>query len=218
MFTGLVQALGRLSSRTARGTGLRVVVETDLGAAGEPLIPGESIAVSGACLTVAVVRPEGFAADVSRETCSLTTLGALVAGARVNLERALRLQDRLGGHVVSGHVDGIGRVARVEPDGEAWRVRFAYPEALGPLIAVKGSVAVDGVSLTVNEVDATSFEVTLIPHTRAMTTLGGLEPGAPVNLEADVLARYAARWLAHGREGGDHLEAALRRAGFLETS
>jgi riboflavin synthase len=197
MFTGLVQALGALGTRSVRGPGARIEVAT--GFAGLEL--GESVAVQGACLTVAAIVSGGFAADLSAETLEKTTLGRLPEGAALNLERALALGDRLGGHLVQGHVDGIGRIESVERVGEAQKLRLRAPAELARFIAAKGSICVDGVSLTVNAVNAIDttesfeFEVMLIPQTLALTTLAELRVGAPVNLEIDLLARYAVRWL-----------------------
>jgi riboflavin synthase len=157
---------------------------------------GDSICVQGCCLTVTARAPGRFAADLSRETLARTTLGALAVGAAVNLEPALRAGDVLGGHLVSGHVDGIARVTSVESDARSRRVTIAVPPELTRYIAAKGSVTVEGVSLTVNEVADSSFGVNIIPHTQAVTTLGKLTAGAQVNLEVDQLARYVERLLA----------------------
>ena len=191
MFTGLVEATGRLGARERRGPGFRVVVHTALG----PLELGESISVSGACLTVAEVGDGSFAADISLETAERTTLGRLPHGAAVNLERSLELGARLGGHLVSGHVDAVVRVQATEPAGEALRVRVELPREQRRLVAEKGSVVLDGVSLTVNAVFGDAFEVMLIPHTLGVTTLGEVRVGLELNFEADVIARYVARWL-----------------------
>jgi riboflavin synthase len=192
MFTGIIQAVGRLGRPEARGGDLRLRVEAgglDLSAAQL----GESIAVSGVCLTVVAFDAQGFSADVSNETLSLTTLGRLGEGATVNLERALRAGDRLGGHLVSGHVDGLGRVLKRWPDARSERWRFVAPASLLRYVAVKGSICVDGVSLTVNAVDDEGFEVNLVPHTLQHTAFGVTADGAEVNLEVDVIARYVER-------------------------
>lgn len=191
MFTGLVQAIGALRTYSVRGPGARIEVGSDF--AGLEL--GESIAVQGACLTVAEVAPYGFVADLTAETLDKTTLGRLPQGAALNLERALSLGDRLGGHLVQGHVDGLGRVERVEHVGEAHKVRLRAPTELACFIAAKGSICVDGVSLTVNVAEGSEFELMLIPQTLALTTLADLRVGSQVNLEVDLLARYAVRWL-----------------------
>lgn len=195
MFTGLIQGVGRLIAREARDGDARLRI--DLGTLpSTSLSLGESVAVSGVCLTVVEFDAGQFGADVSNETLERTTLGALPHGAVVNLERALRLSDRLGGHLVSGHVDGVGTVLRVEPDARAQRWRFNVPPGLMRYIAVKGSVCVDGVSLTVNAVEEDSFEVALVPHTVAHTAFAQTRPGAAVNLEVDLVARYLERLLA----------------------
>lgn len=197
MFTGLVEALGTVKSRAQRGGGARLVVQTSLGE-GEPLVLGESIAVDGVCLTVDHILRDGFEADASEETLHKTTLGRVAIGARVNLERAVKLGARMGGHIVTGHVDAVGEVLAREPIGKALRVTFGAPPPLLPMIASKGSICVSGVSLTVNEVSSGGFSVALVPHTLAKTSLERLGPGAAVNLEVDVLMRYVARLLASG--------------------
>ncbi|TAK39683.1 MAG: riboflavin synthase [Lysobacteraceae bacterium] len=195
MFTGLVQGVGRLLAREARGgdARLRIAFGT-LDAADIAL--GESIAVNGCCLTVVSFDADAFEADASNETLALTTLGRLPVGAALNLERSLRAADRMGGHLVSGHVDGIGRVLAIEPDARAQRWRFAAPPPLLRYIAKKGSICVDGASLTVNDVDAAGFEVALIPHTVAHTAFAATRAGDAVNLEVDLVARYVERLLS----------------------
>ena len=201
MFTGIVQAVGRIRALLPRGGDLRLVVETGtLDLAG--VAPGDSIAVGGACLTAVELEPAAFAADVSRETLARTILGELGVGAPVNLERALRAGDALGGHYVTGHVDGIARVLELREDARSWRVRFEVPATLARYLAPKGSATVDGVSLTVNEVEGRSFGVNLIPHTLAVTTLGGLATGRRVNLEGDIIARYVERLMAAAPPAG----------------
>jgi riboflavin synthase len=191
MFTGLVEATGVLERRERRGPGYRCTIRTDLGA----LELGESISVSGVCLTVVSMDASGFEADVSLETAEKTTLGEVLLGGAVNLERSLQVGDRLGGHIVSGHVDGVAQVSDLEEVGEAWRVRVEVPKELLRFVATKGSVALDGVSLTVNDVRGDQAEVMLIPHTRAVTTLKSLAPGVRLNLEVDLFARYVVRQL-----------------------
>jgi riboflavin synthase len=195
VFTGIVQGDGCVTAIAPGDGGVRLAVRAPFTA----LELGESVSVNGACLTVAVLEPNGFAADLSRETLERTSLGSLVPGSRVNLERALRLADRLGGHLVSGHVDGLARVAAVEAVGETRRVWFECPRALLRYIAEKGSVALDGVSLTVNAVSGDGFSVMLIPHTLSVTTLGDLSLGRALNLEVDQVARYVARFLEAGQ-------------------
>ena len=193
MFTGLVETTGALSERTVRGPGARLVVEASL--AGEPLAMGESIAVDGCCLSVVEITPRGFAVDATAETLAVTTLGRLPLGRRVNLERALLAGDRLGGHIVTGHVDAVGSLVERRPVGEAEAVTFSLPKELARFVAAKGSIAVSGVSLTVNAVREGTFEVMLIPITLRVSSLGELAPGDPVNLEVDLVARYVARWM-----------------------
>ena len=195
MFTGLVQGVGHLAARTARGgdARLRIAIGT-LPLADAQL--GESIAVNGVCLTVVAFDGTAFEADASNETLALTTLGVLPIDAPLNLERALRASDRLGGHLVSGHVDGVGKVLAIEPDARAQRWRFAAPQSLLRYIAKKGSICVDGTSLTVNEVDEHGFEVALVPHTVAHTAFQATRTGDPVNIEVDQVARYVERLLS----------------------
>jgi riboflavin synthase len=201
VFTGIVQDVGRVQSLEPRGGDVRMVIETgqlDLGR----IAIGDSVCVQGVCVTVTELRGNTFAADLSRETLMLTTLDELQAGSAVNLEPALRAGDALGGHLVSGHVDGIAQVASRSEDARSLRLKIAPPPALSRYIARKGSVTIDGVSLTVNEVDASEFGVNLIPHTQAVTTLGRLEAGSRVNIEVDQVARYVERLLAVGASGG----------------
>jgi riboflavin synthase len=198
MFTGIIQAKGRIAKREERGGDLRLTV--DVGDLADNvdvvrLAVGQSVAVNGACLTVIRGKAGHLDFDVSRETLELTTLGALPVGAAVNLEAALCAGDPLGGHLVSGHVDGIAEVVGWEADARSWRAQVEVPEALALFIASKGSVALDGVSLTVNEVQGLRFGVNLIPHTMEVTTLGQLAVGSRLNLEVDPLARYVQRAL-----------------------
>ena len=192
MFTGIVTDVGRVRSVRDTNRDRRYEIETAYDVAGIDM--GASISHAGCCLTV-VEKGEGwFAVEVSHETLSKTTLDQWGEGHRVNLERAARLGDEMGGHVVSGHVDGVGEVLSVESDGGSHRVRIRAPRPLHRLIAPKGSIAVEGVSLTVNEVEDDVFGINLIPHTWEVTTLGEMKPGSRVNLEIDMLARYLARW------------------------
>jgi riboflavin synthase len=192
MFTGLIQAVGRLRDAQPRGGDLRLRIDVGALPMGDVQL-GESIAVSGVCLTVVEFDQQSFAADVSNETLSLTTLGALAVGAPVNLERALLPTTRLGGHLVAGHVDGIGQVERTWDDGRSQRWRFSAPAGLLRYIANKGSICVDGVSLTVNLADDTGFEVNLVPHTIEHTAFASTPAGSAVNLEVDLIARYVER-------------------------
>ncbi|MCK9460425.1 MAG: riboflavin synthase [Proteobacteria bacterium] len=212
MFTGLVQDVGTIARLERRGDEARLKVKTAL----RDFNTGESIAVDGACLTVDGFGASEFTAFASRETLSLTGLGSLSLGTRVNLERASRLGDPMGGHLLTGHVDARVSLLAKDRAGEAelWTLALPQDEKLARQIARKGSVALDGVSLTVNGVGAGSFEVTLIPHTLASTTLGGRAPGARLNLETDVLAKYVARQL--DREGGGGVDMELLvRSGFV---
>ena len=196
MFTGIIQDVGRVLAREPRGGDVRLrigVSRLSLAATRT----GDSIAVNGVCLTVLELESAGsaagFSADVSNETLRLTTLGALAVGEAVNLEPALRAGDPLGGHLVSGHIDGLAEVRALERDARSLRVRFACPSDLIRFIARKGSIAIDGVSLTVNDVSAEDFSVNLIPHTQQVTTFGAFAIGQKVNLEVDVIARYVER-------------------------
>src|SRR5699024_1774647 len=211
-FTGIVASVGRIERLESRGGDMRLHVDTaDLDLADVAL--GDSIAVSGCCLTVVALAGRGFAADVSNESLSLTTLGKLKPGDPVNLEKALRLADRLGGHLVSGHVDGLGRVVSVKPDGRSQRWTFEVPGSLSCYIAHKGSVTVDGTSLTVNEVEDTRFGVNLIPHTVEHTSFHARKPGDAVNIEVDVVARYIERLLGTENASGINTDF-LQRHGF----
>jgi riboflavin synthase len=195
VFTGIVQDVGRVVSRETRGGDVRILIAFDrFDPSG--ITVGDSICVQGCCLTAVELRDRTFAADVSRETLSLTTLGDLTPGAAVNLEPSLKAGDPLGGHLVSGHVDGIGEIAAISDDGRSTRIEVAVPAALARYIARKGSVAIDGVSLTVNEIQGAVFGINLIPHTQAVTTLGALRAGTRVNVEVDQIARYVERLLA----------------------
>jgi riboflavin synthase len=206
MFTGLVESTGTLRAKTRRGPGFRLDIATSL----SPLELGESISVNGVCLTVSAHSAQGFEADVSVETVEKTTLGGLVLGASVNLERSLTLGTRLGGHLVSGHVDGVAHVIATNAAGEATQLRIQFPTELGRYIAAKGSVALDGVSLTVNSVSDESFEIMLIPHTQNVTTLGALRVGSALNLEVDLLARYVARQLEFVASSSSGRDSRLR--------
>ncbi len=187
MFTGLVADLGTVSDVVATGDGVRLQVATSLAA---ELSEGDSVAVNGVCLTAVSADAQGFTAEVMNETLRRSSLAEVAAGGRVNLELPLRAQDRLGGHVVQGHVDGVGAVSAVEDDGFARVVTIDAPPELLRYVVEKGSIAVDGVSLTVSSVSPDTFAVSLIPETLERTNLGAAAPGTPVNLEVDVLAKY----------------------------
>jgi riboflavin synthase len=195
VFTGIVQDVGAVGSLQAAGGDVRLRVRVHTLDLSRQHV-GDSIAVAGVCLTIAALEADGFVADVSRETLSLTTLGSLEPGRRVNLEPALRAGDALGGHLVIGHVDGQAELSERGADARSERMRLRAPHALARYVARKGSVALDGVSLTVNGVDGDYFDVNLIPHTLAVTTLGELRAGDRVNLEIDLIARYTERLLA----------------------
>ncbi len=198
MFSGIIADVGTISSAQDREGGLRLSVETqDLGMGDVSL--GDSIAVNGVCLTVVKIADKTFTVDVSRETLDCT-VGLERQGSLVNLEKALRLSDRLGGHLVSGHVDGVGEVVVFNDIGESWRLIVRAPHALAKYIAVKGSITINGVSLTVNRVAGSEFEVNLIPHTLAVTTLNQLCAGGKVNLEIDLIARYVERMMQAEKE------------------
>jgi riboflavin synthase len=199
MFSGIIADVGTITRAEDRDGGLRLSVETHaLGMDDVQL--GDSIAVNGVCLTVVKKEGDVFTVDVSRETLNCT-IGLEAQGAHVNLEKALRLADRLGGHLVSGHVDGVGEVLSFTDLEESWTLTVRAPQALAKYIAVKGSITINGVSLTVNEVQGTVFNVNLIPHTLLMTTFKELHAGAKVNLEIDLIARYVERMMQAERDG-----------------
>lgn len=192
MFTGITVDRGRVATVEARGD-TYLTIETRLDP--RDLADGASVACSGCCLTVIASGPGWFRVSASAETLACTTLARWQPGTEVNLEPALRLGDTLGGHIVSGHVDGLATLRSAVPEGDSVRMRFAVPQELARFVAPKGSVALDGVSLTVNRVDGAEFEVNIIPHTLAVTTLGRAHPGDPLNFEIDTIARYVARLL-----------------------
>ncbi len=192
MFTGIVQAVGEVRAITPRGGDVEFVFAT--GALSlESVAIGDSISVSGCCLTVTGLTADSFAADASLETLQVTTLGRWQTGQRVNLEKALRAGDPLGGHYVTGHVDGVAAVVAIASDARSLRVDFEVPATLARYVARKGSVCIEGVSLTVNDVETNRFGVNLIPHTLEVTTLGSCRPGTQVNVEVDIIARYVER-------------------------
>ncbi len=212
MFTGLVEARGEVEALSREGTGRRLTLRVPLEWAGD-VSAGDSVAVNGACLTAVAVAPGRLGFDLAEETLRVTTLGELAPHDRVNLERPLRLGVPLGGHLVLGHVDGVGCVVGVEPEGAGRRLTVAVPAPLRPLLIPKGSVAVDGVSLTVAGLAESAFTVALIPHTLAVTTLGGRGVAARVNLEMDVIGKYV-RALLPGL-AGEEARAFLERQGFV---
>ena len=218
MFTGIIQAIGEIERQEPRGGDARLRIRAgklDLERAGL----GDSIAVNGVCLTAVEIGGGAFSADVSRETLSLTTLGELSPGARVNLEPALTLATPLGGHLVSGHVDGVGTVLDKREDARSWRLQIHAPGELTRYIATKGSICVDGTSLTVNEVRGAVFSLNIVPHTLAETVIGDYRTGTRVNLEVDLIARYLERLILGDHTGdgevGGITEELLRRHGFL---
>lgn len=216
MFTGIIQKIGTVGRRVPRGNGQRLTIRHD--AWDLPLALGESVAVNGVCLTVAESGKGQFTADVLNETLSKTSLGAKAAGAVVNLERALRLDERLGGHLVQGHVDGTGVVAGVRRTGSDWVLEVTCETTLLDGMAPKGSIAIDGVSLTIVELKPGSFTVHLIPHTWEQTAFKMLKAGDRVNLETDIIGKYVARYMQRlGAKPGLTLET-LRRAGFAGTT
>lgn len=217
MFTGLIETLGRIQAVEHQGGGLRLRIVPD--APLDDLAVGESIAVEGVCLTVTACGAPGFTADVSAETLARSTLGALRPGHRVNLERAMRLSERLGGHLVSGHVDGTGTIQKMEPRGEYWFIRIGIAPRLSRYTIEKGSVAVDGISLTINRCGEGFFEVNIIPETARATTLLKKRAGAKVNIETDLIGKYVEKLLQassekppQGRSGLDM--NTLRKHGF----
>jgi len=219
VFTGLVAGTGKLVSRDRRGPGYRMRIGTSALPGFEALELGESIAVSGVCLTVVSHGASEFEVDVSAESAAKTTLGRLPLGSALNLERALRVGDRLGGHWMSGHVDGLARVAAIETRGDSWLVRVAFSESERRFIATKGSVTRDGVSLTVNDVEGKELSVMLIPHTREITALKHWRAGSEVKLEVDLVARYLVSYLEAsapqpGESVHERFALALERAGY----
>lgn len=219
MFTGIIQAVGKITSLEARGGDMRIGIDTGKLTMAD-VAPGDSIAVSGVCLTVVELLPAGFHADVSGETLQCTIIGKLAVGDSVNLEKALTLETRLGGHLVSGHVDGVGHVVSRVEDSRSVQFALRAPDALARYIAAKGSITVDGVSLTVNAVNGAEFELNIVPHTLQETTLSGYRAGREVNLEVDLVARYLERLLLGERaaepQSGGVTRETLADSGFLE--
>lgn len=218
MFTGIIQAIGQIEQMTVRGGDVRLTVasgELDLA----DVALGDSIATNGVCLTAVELTGRGFAADVSRESLSLTTLQDLKSGSRVNLEKALTLNTRLGGHLVSGHVDGIGRITERREDARSIRFTIEAPAELAKYIAHKGSICIDGISLTVNTVNGSVFELNIVPHTLQETIMDEYKVGSRVNLEVDLIARYLERLMmgeqAAESDLGGVSEALLRNRGFM---
>jgi riboflavin synthase len=217
MFTGLIEATGKVANLERSGKLCRLRINSSLAQA--DLVLGESIAVNGVCLTLTSWDRGSFTADVSSESLEVTTLGGLKPGSQVNLERALRLCDRLGGHIVSGHVDAVGQLRARINEGEAQRLEFSLPAAISRYVAPKGSITIDGVSLTVNQVSDESFSVMIIPHTLEMTTLKEMRAGESVNLESDILARYVERLVNPASESAKNADGIslefLAKNGFM---
>jgi riboflavin synthase len=194
MFTGIISAIGDIADLEQRGGDVRLTIRTgNLSLTDVQL--GDSIACNGACLTAVELTGEGFIADVSVETLNLTTIGNWRTGSRINLEKAMQANDRFGGHIVSGHVDGIGEVVSLEEDARSWRFRIRAPKGLAKYIAHKGSITLDGTSLTINKVEGSEFELNIVPHTMTHTVMGDYAVGTKVNLEVDLVARYLERLL-----------------------
>lgn len=217
MFTGIIEAVGIVNSCKQSGGDMRLVVDMQALDTSDVIL-GDSIAVNGVCLTVIALEGGKFSADVSAETLAHTTLGHFKTGQRINLEKALTPSSRLGGHLVTGHVDGVGRVLSRKSEGQSERFRIEAPQTLARYIARKGSVCVDGISLTVNSVDANTFDLNIVPHTLAHTTMSAYSEGTEVNLEVDIIARYLERMLLAGdgdAVGSVTLEK-LRQYGFAD--
>ncbi len=219
MFTGIIEAVGRIERIEPRNGDWRLTVSTSKLDMSDVAI-GDSIATSGVCLTAIELGSDHYVADVSAETLAVTTFKDKTTGSAVNLEKALRLQDRLGGHLVSGHVDGIGIVKTITPEARSWRYQIEAPLALARYIAAKGSITVDGISLTVNRVEGTVFDVNIVPHTRQETTMQYLTVGDRVNLEVDLIARYLERLLTGPMDTEDaahdeRLKTLLAERGFV---
>ncbi len=222
MFTGIIEAVGSIKQRTKSGSDMRLMVEVgnlDM----NDVVPGDSIAVNGVCLTVVEMDSNSFSADVSGETLAHTTLASCTNGQHINLEKALTPSSRLGGHLVSGHVDGVGKIVERTTDGKSERFIIEAPQNLARYIARKGSICVDGISLTVNSVDSRTFSLNIVPHTLDNTTMANYQPGTQVNLEVDVIARYIERMIFSAEEssaeessGNDLSIDSLREHGFLK--
>ncbi len=211
MFTGIIEELGKVKDLRREASGGRLTIAASLVLDGTAI--GDSISVNGVCLTVVDMQKAGFSADVANETLKVTNLGDLKTGQPVNLERALRLSAKVGGHLVTGHVDGVGRVREKRQEGNSWRVLFDAPAQVLRYVIKKGSIAIDGISLTVADVDASGFSVAMIPHTAKLTTLGSKGPGESVNLESDIIGKYVEKLLSGRVEEGVSLEK-LSKAGF----
>ena len=213
MFTGLVEDLGSIVGRSPRGNGVELTIRTRIPL--NDVAIGDSIAVNGVCLTVERCEGDCFIATAGRETMDKTSLVAATVGRGVHLERALRVGDRLGGHFVQGHVDGVGRLRSISEQQESWVLWIDVPESLARYVANKGSICLDGVSLTVNEVSGTSVRVNIVPHTIEVTNLGNLGPGDLLNIEVDILAKYVERMVGVAQISGGLTMSELKRTGFI---
>ncbi|HEY6010831.1 MAG TPA: riboflavin synthase [Nitrospirota bacterium] len=211
MFTGIIEEMGSVRALRREGIAARLTISASAVLGGTVI--GDSICVNGVCLTVVDLAKDGFSADVAAETLKVTNLGELKAGANVNLERALQLSARIGGHLVSGHVDAVGRIREKREEGNGWRIFIDAPETVLRYVIKKGSIAIDGISLTVADVDRSGFSIAMIPHTAKLTTLGFKAGGDSVNLEADIIGKYVERLLSGRVEGGVNLDF-LKRSGF----
>jgi riboflavin synthase len=212
MFTGIIEEMGSVKTLRREAGAARLTISASTVLGGTAL--GDSICVNGVCLTVVDMGRSAFSADVANETLKVTNLGELQIGQKVNLERALQLSARIGGHLVTGHVDAVGRIREKRQEGNSWRVFIDAPETAHRTIIKKGSVAVDGISLTVADVDKTGFSIAMIPHTAKVTTLGFKSAGDSVNLETDIIGKYVERLLSGRVEGGVNLEL-LKKTGFV---
>lgn len=213
MFTGIIEELGEVASLEMQGGNARIVISAETVVDGT--LAGDSIAVNGVCLTAIDIKAGSFAADVSKETLDRSTLGSLRPGSRVNLERAVTPTTRLGGHIVQGHVDGRGRFISAVQTGDFWTVKIGFPSEFARYLVYKGSVAVEGISLTVAKLDAESFDIAVIPKTLQQTNLSSLKPGDPVNLEADVIAKYVERMIQTRIPDSRVTMDTLKKAGFI---
>ncbi len=211
MFTGIIEEMGSVKTLRHEAGAARLTISASTVLEGTAL--GDSICVNGVCLTVVDLGRSEFSADVANETLMVTNLGELRIGQKVNLERALQLSARIGGHLVTGHVDAVGRIREKQQEGNSWRVFIDAPESIHRTIIKKGSVAVDGISLTVADVDKTGFSIAMIPHTAKLTTLGFKSAGDSVNLETDIIGKYVERLMSGRAEGGVNLEL-LKKTGF----
>jgi riboflavin synthase len=213
MFTGIIEELGSVRSVVRAGGGVRMEISAEIVTGGTA--DGDSIAVNGVCLTALNIAADGFSADVSRETLDRSTLGRLGAGSRVNLERAVTPSTRLGGHIVQGHVDGRGRFISATQEGDFWTVRIGFPADMGRYFVYKGSVAIEGISLTIAKLNDADLEIAVIPKTWELTNLSSLKPGDEVNLEVDVIAKYVERMMLYAAPKEEITKATLENAGFI---